>query len=755
VPALVIAADWMRLARPKGSAGEILLILVLALLPALVSRWWLRLVLGAGALAAAVSSALGVSWLDARPFDDRHDFFGPMLSRFGNGFVDFYDYAVPIDPAEHASMHGVLLLAVFGFGLALSLAIAARRALLAAVVVVAGAGWPATLLAGGHAVARGAFILAAVLLVLGGLGAATLGGLRRAVVPAGAIVVAAIAASSSPALAKPEFLDWQRWDLYNRPQPLVGVSYVWDSNYSGITFPKKETTVLKIKAPPTSLYWRATTLDGFDSGGWVEAFEAQGPPSARAAIEPVAAADPRRWIEQEVTVKALRDFHLVGASIPMAYDAGRPLGFLRGNVAVVQPGLERDQRYKVWSYAPEPTQRELRASPARYPETLANDGFLAVPGIDAVPAFGSPNRAERLATALGQSSVATGSGAYLPLEQQARAVVGSARTPYAAVAGLETWFRATGGFRYDQHPRGADPATPPLVAFVTDTKAGYCQHFAGAMALMLRYLGIPARVAAGFTTGTYDSKKGEWTVTDHDAHSWVEVWFDGYGWLPFDPTPGRGSLSAPYSISSPRFDLSAIAQFLGPRVVGAEDVADLKLNGEFGERGVDRRDRVQRADLPGNGATDSTPRRTGGSLVKLLALLALALVAAIVLAKALVRSRRYLTRDPRRIAGACRRELADYLADQRVRLPQGATLADVGAAVHDELAVDSSAFVRAAGAARYGPPAEARHAAARARRELRKLRRDMRRRLSASDRARGVLSLRSLGFSGTGFDASA
>jgi transglutaminase-like putative cysteine protease len=578
--------------------------------------------------------------------------------------------------------------------------------------------------------------------------------LRRAVVPAGAILLAAIAASSSPALVKPEFLRWQRWDLYNRPQPLVGVAYVWDSNYDGITFPKKETTVLKIKAPPSSLYWRATTLDGFRDGRWVEAFESQGPPSARAAIEPPAAGDPRRWIEQEVTVKALRDFHLVGGSIPMAYDAGQPLGYLRGNVAVVQPALRRDQRYKVWSYAPEPTQRELRSSPGAYPETLANDGFLAVPGIDAVPVFGAPDRARRIATAMDQASFGTSFGAYRALEAQARAIVGGAKTPYAAVAGLETWFRATGGFRYDQHPP-ATPGAQPLVAFVTQTKSGYCQHYAGAMALMLRYLGIPARVAAGFTTGTYDSDTGEWTVTDHDAHTWVEAWFAGYGWLPFDPTPGRGSLSAPYSISSPRFDLSAIARYLGPRVVGDEDVADLKLNGDFGERGVDRRNGLQRADLPGNGATDSAPSRAGGSLLKLLALVALGLLAAIVLLKALVRTRRYLTRDPRRVAGACRRELADYLVDQRVRLPEGATLADVGAAAHDELAVDSSAFVRAAGAARYGPPADAGRAAVRARRELRKLRRQMRRRLSATDRARGLLSLRSLGFSGSGFDASA
>ena len=117
----------------------------------------------------------------------------------------------------------------------------------------------------------------------------------------------------------------------------------------------------------------------------------------------------------------------------------------------------------------------------------------------------------------------------------------------APCVAIETWLRETGGFTYDESP--PTPAgAPPLAHFVADGKRGYCQHFAGAMALMLRMLGVPARVAAGFTSGTYED--GGWTVTDHNAHAWVEAWFPGYGWLPFDPTPGRGSLAASYSASS-------------------------------------------------------------------------------------------------------------------------------------------------------------------------------------------------------------
>ena len=736
LPALVIALDWTRLERPRGSTLQLALILALALLPALVRRLWLRIALGVGGLAAAASSALAAS---------RHDFFGPLLSRFGNGFLDFYDYAVPIDPAGHPGMHGVILLAVFGFCLALGLAIAARRAMVAGLVLVAGAGWPSTLLSGGHEIARGVWILLALLLLLAGLGAKSLTGLRRALIPAAAVALAAIAASSSPALAKAEFLRWQTWDFYTRPDPAVGVRYIWDSTYTGIRFPKKQTVVLKVKAPPTSLYWRATTLEGFNGIGWVEVVDPQARPDVAAALEPAAASNRRRWIQQDVTVKALRDAHFVAASVPVAYDThGVATTYGRGNIALVRSGLTRDQRYRAWSYAPDPTPAELARSRPRYPDAIAGEGFLAVPGVEAVPAFGEPNRRARLRFLLDRTSTQDIFDAYRPLEAKAQQIAGDAKSPYAAVASLETWFRDTGGFRYDQSPPEAIGA-PPLVDFVLRTKAGYCQHYAGAMALMLRYLGVPARVAAGFTSGTYDARKGEWTVTDHDAHTWVEVWFAGYGWLPFDPTPGRGSLSASYSASSPRFDLSSIAKYLGAAVTGGQDVADIKQNGNFGQRGFDRRS-LSRADAPGNASVGLSARRTGGSLLKLLALVALALGAAIVLLKALRRGRRYLTRDPRRIAGACRSELADYLVDQRVRLPAGATLEDVGAAARAELAVDAAAFVRAAAAARYGPPAQSSRAARSARRELRRLRRALRRRLAIRDRIRGLLSLRSLGF---------
>ena len=94
-----------------------------------------------------------------------------------------------------------------------------------------------------------------------------------------------------------------------------------------------------------------------------------------------------------------------------------------------------------------------------------------------------------------------------------------------------------GLFRYTERPPRTPVNDAPLDYFINVSRVGYCQHFAGAMALMLRMAGIPARVATGFTPGGYSARHKAWIVRDTDAHAWVEVWFDEYGWVAIDPTP--------------------------------------------------------------------------------------------------------------------------------------------------------------------------------------------------------------------------
>jgi hypothetical protein len=139
------------------------------------------------------------------------------------------------------------------------------------------------------------------------------------------------------------------------------------------------------------------------------------------------------------------------------------------------------------------------------------------------------------------------------------------------------------------------------------------------------------------------------------------------------------------------------------------------------------------------------PKKRSPSLLFFLFLLASGLAAVIVLLKTARRKLRYLTRDPRQIAVACARELAEFLHDQRVPAEKAATFHELGGTVSARLGVDASSFARAATAARYGPPAEASTAAAAARTELRELKRRLRRSLATFDRARGLFSVRSLG----------
>ncbi|WP_238163087.1 transglutaminaseTgpA domain-containing protein [Kribbella capetownensis] len=100
---------------------------------------------------------------------------------------------------------------------------------------------------------------------------------------------------------------------------------------------------------------------------------------------------------------------------------------------------------------------------------------------------------------------------------------------------LQSWFRSSGGFTYStDNARGS--GMPALRDFLLENKTGYCEQFATGMALMARILGIPSRVGIGFLPGTSD-KDGQYTVRMHDMHAWPELYFQGYGWVRFEPTP--------------------------------------------------------------------------------------------------------------------------------------------------------------------------------------------------------------------------
>ena len=253
VPGLVIAQTWLHLEEPRRDGGRVLVLVLLAALPALGVRNRERIGLLALAVVAAAAVAVRVSPVDARPWSEEHDFFGPFADRVWSGFLEFYDVQLPFDPFLHPNMHALVLAAGFVFAAGVAVACGAGRPLPALLALLAGAGWPATLLPGDHELALGAIILAAALLLLAGMRPGARHAVGRAAIAAGVLVAVAFAASTQPAVAKGGFLPWEKWDPYTRPDEPVSVRYVWDSSYSGIDFPDKRTTVFKVKAPPRSV----------------------------------------------------------------------------------------------------------------------------------------------------------------------------------------------------------------------------------------------------------------------------------------------------------------------------------------------------------------------------------------------------------------------------------------------------------------------------------------------------------------------
>jgi protein-glutamine gamma-glutamyltransferase len=746
--AAIVAASWARLEQPRPGVREFALVAALGVVPALLGgRWRVVAVAGAGIVAASV--ALDIPLRSASPFDGR-DFVATAADRTWTGFLDFQDITVPFEGAAQPLMHGALLIATFGFSLAGALAVAARRPPLALAALLFGAGWPATMFPGEHELARGAAILVAGLMLLAAVRAGSIP-IRSQALAGAAVLALALVLSTSSAVAKPQFVNWQSWDFYNEPDAPVGVSYVWRADYDGIKFPNKRTRVLRVRAPGTAGYWRATTLNAFFDDHWDERPEADFPTLqdedgsylefSNDPLLPAAGRDRENWKRASVTVEALRDTHLVGASVPVAWDTKdiRGIFFAKGGIAIAERPLGRGQEYTAWNYAPRPKPQALARSQPDYPIEIVEDGYVDVdPGLT-VPAFGAPGRERWLEETF---AIDGRLRPYEALYDQAVAVAGQADNPYAAVVALEAWFRTGGDFSYDETPEVAPPGTPPLVFFLTQSKEGYCQHYAGAMALMLRYLGIPARVGAGFTSGIYDRDRRVWNVNDRNAHTWVEVWFNGFGWLPFDPTPGRGNLSGPYSASSFSFDAAGARDILATAGLGLTAAQQLLRFQLERNPGGSQRSAVTPRDLrraPG-------PGEEGGGIgtTAIVVLLVLGLAIVLLAGKLALRRGRYLTRDPRRFAQAGRQELVEFLADQRIDVPRSATHEELRELVRRQMGVDLRRLLESLGLARYGPAAPASAAARRARGELRLGRRRLRRALSTGARVRGAFSLRSL-----------
>ncbi len=119
----------------------------------------------------------------------------------------------------------------------------------------------------------------------------------------------------------------------------------------------------------------------------------------------------------------------------------------------------------------------------------------------------------------------------------AHKAAGDQPDPYDKAEAVESFLRTS--YRYAPAVRAPPPGRDPVDYFLFDLKEDFCEYFASAMVVMLRELGVPARVVEGYTTGTLDPNTGKFVVKELDAHAWVEVYFPLYGWVEFEPTPSQ------------------------------------------------------------------------------------------------------------------------------------------------------------------------------------------------------------------------
>ncbi|MFN8131616.1 MAG: transglutaminaseTgpA domain-containing protein [Solirubrobacteraceae bacterium] len=378
---------------------------------------------------------------------------------------------------------------------------------------------------------------------------------RRAAPAAAALVAAAVAvgALAAPVLDRDRpWIDYE--SLASSLAPGPGVTFDFEHRYGPIDWPRDGRQLLRVAAR-SPLYWKAENLDEFDGLRWRRG-EASGLLPDPAAEVPAGFERFPAWRQRlTVTLRGLKSSLLIGAGTTLAIPrppeessgAASPIRF-----ALRQP-LDRGDSYQVDVYAPQPRPSQMRAAGTDYPGAVRGDLDLEIPrGPEAPNAVGDTRpplyyRVDRVSFGpFGSGRPPTTSDTGLPapagafvaaspyartwaLAQRLRA---AAATPYDYVRRVEAYLGR--GFAYSEDP---PERAVPLEAFLFQDRRGYCQQFSGAMAVLLRMGGIPARVVGGFSPGSLSTGRKEWVVRDIDAHSWVEAWFPGYGWVTFDPTP--------------------------------------------------------------------------------------------------------------------------------------------------------------------------------------------------------------------------
>ena len=350
------------------------------------------------------------------------------------------------------------------------------------------------------------------------------------------------------------------------------VSFDWNHGYGPIDWPRDGLELFRVKSLDDTddpLYWKADVLNDFDGEAWRTGSRTDPGGDEPDDDLPFDWRERRAWNERfEVTLRRLRSTNVVGAGTVVGVSgASRPVepGPIPG-VWLAQDAreLNRGDSYTVRAHVPRPTPVQLAAATVgvdvRRSGTLTMPVDIRADALDEGPRM-PPSPLSPAGRPLDRATIEfapfergdrpralyTEAGIYgrgdRALERSlydrtwalARGLRRRASSPYDYVLRVNAFLRGPRFVYTEVPPEPGEEA--PLEFFMFDSRRGYCQQFSGAMALLLRMGGIPARVATGFSPGGLRRSSGEWVVRDTDAHSWVEAWFDDIGWVTFDPTP--------------------------------------------------------------------------------------------------------------------------------------------------------------------------------------------------------------------------
>src|SRR5690606_13185861 len=269
-------------------------------------------------------------------------------------------------------------------------------------------------------------------------------------------------------------------------------------------------------------YWRSRVFDNYDSGRWSSAagIRLTDPEPPLDIVQDTLSTTARVPVQQQFTMGLSASRLVYAAPQPLRIDLATrsDLSYATDQsmiMSVIRPMrvLYEGETYTATSMMSNATADQLRQAGTDYPQWVRDTYSPYFPSVS--------GRTIQLARQIVEDAGAT--------------------TPYDQAKAIETWLRTNISYNevIPQPPAGVDPVASVLF----DSREGSCNYYDSAMVAKLRSIGVTARMAAGFAQGDWDEAERAFVVRERDAHTWVEVYFPGYGCIEFEPTSAQAPLN--------------------------------------------------------------------------------------------------------------------------------------------------------------------------------------------------------------------